>query len=114
MRGKRGDVLAVERDLAAAADKARDGVDEGRLAGAVGADQADQLAGLDVEVDVDDGVHATEGDGDAAGGEDGGGRGAHQGLPASGVASGFLRRTRPVSRSSSVGIPAFFFCCRFL
>ena len=44
-----------------------DGVDERRLAGAVRADQPDQLAGLDVEVDVDDGVHAAERDGDRCG-----------------------------------------------
>ena len=46
-----------------------DGVDERRLAGAVGADQADQFAGLDVEVDIDNGVHAAKRDGDTRVGE---------------------------------------------
>ena len=42
------------------ADEAGDRVDEGRLAGAVRADQADELARADLEVDVDDGVHPAE------------------------------------------------------
>ena len=48
------------------ADEAGDGVDEGRLAGAVGADQAEDLAGSDVEVDAVEGDDATEADGEVA------------------------------------------------
>jgi hypothetical protein len=56
------EVTAVELDAAAVANEAGDGVDEGRLAGAVRADQADQLPIVDGEVDVLHRVHATEAD----------------------------------------------------
>ena len=60
VRAHAGDVGTVERGRAAVRHEPGDGVDERRLAGAVRADQADQFAGLDVEVDVDHGVHAAE------------------------------------------------------
>ena len=60
VRRQRGELLAVELHATAGADEAADRVDEGRLAGAVRADQADELARADLEVDVDDGVHAAE------------------------------------------------------
>jgi hypothetical protein len=53
-------VAAVEQDVAPVADKAGDRVDERRLAGAVGADQAHELAGLDPKIDVDQGSNAAE------------------------------------------------------
>ena len=54
-----GEVDAVERHRAAAdVGEAGDGVDERRLAGTVRADQPDELARLDVEVDVLVGVQA--------------------------------------------------------
>ena len=64
-----GDVGAVQLDRAAMLHESGDGVDERGLAGAVRADQTDQLAGLDVEIDTDHGVHAAERDRDAAGGQ---------------------------------------------
>ena len=55
------DVLAVHRDGAAGGgEHAGDQVEGGALAGAVGADQGDDLAGLDVEGNVVDGDHAAE------------------------------------------------------
>ncbi len=65
-----GDVGAVDGDRAEVRHEAGDRVDERRLAGPVRADQPDQLAGLDFEVDVDDGVHAPERHRDPAGGEE--------------------------------------------
>ena len=50
-----------------AADEAGDRVDEGRLAGAVGPDQPDELALADLEVDVVEGVHAAEAHGQPGG-----------------------------------------------
>ena len=47
-------VVAEDLDGAAAAHVAADGVHERRLAGTVGADEPDDLAGPDVQVDVDD------------------------------------------------------------
>src|SRR4029078_4192792 len=43
-----------------------DGIDEGGLAGTVRSDQTDQLAVLDIEVDVDQCSHTTERDRDVA------------------------------------------------
>jgi len=59
------EIPAVELDRARVAHEARDGIDERRLAGAVGADQADELALLDGDVDVVHGVHTAETDGQA-------------------------------------------------
>ena len=64
VRRQAGEVVAVELDAAPAADEAGDRVDERRLARAVRADQPDELARADLEVDVDDGVHAAEADRD--------------------------------------------------
>ena len=55
-----GDVDGVDGDGAEVWHEPGDGVDERRLAGAVRADQPDEFAGSDLEVDVDDGVHTTE------------------------------------------------------
>ena len=54
--GRRGDVLAVEEDLAVVGrDLAGGHAEAGGLAGAVGPEQADDLAGVDLELDaVDD------------------------------------------------------------
>ncbi len=58
-----GDVMAVEQDTPGGRlHHAGNGVDEGRLAGAVGADQAADLAGLDVERQLGDGGDTTEAD----------------------------------------------------
>ena len=55
--GMLGDVLAVEDDRAGAgARRAADGHHQGRLAGTVGADQGDDLALLDVDVDALEGL----------------------------------------------------------
>ena len=65
--------LAVELNVqlnctsARRGSEAGDGVDEGGLAGAVGADQADERAILDLDVDVVVGVQAAVGDGEAGG-----------------------------------------------
>ena len=50
--------------------EARDGIDERRLTRAVRPDEADQLAGLHLEIDVDHGMHAAERHRDAVGGQD--------------------------------------------
>ena len=55
-------VAAVEHHAAAVADEAGDRVDERRLAGAVRSDQAEELSGLDLQVDVDQRPHAAEAD----------------------------------------------------
>src|SRR5882757_10124481 len=56
-----GDLLAQHGDLAAGCGQhAGDQVEGGALAGAVRADQRDDLAGVDVERDVVDGDHAAE------------------------------------------------------
>ena len=55
-----GDVGAIDGDRAEVRHEPGDGVDERRLAGPVRADQPDKFAGTDFEVDVDDGVYATE------------------------------------------------------
>src|SRR5690606_18701804 len=61
-RGVPGDVDAVEDDLAfVGREDARDHVEQGRLPGAVGADDRDDLALLHGEVDTSDGLDATEG-----------------------------------------------------
>ena len=67
LRAEDGDVGAVQFDGATMRHEPGDGVHERRLAGAVRADQADQLARTDLEIDVDHGVDAAEGDRDAAG-----------------------------------------------
>ena len=48
-RRQRGDVLAAKADAALALVDAADAVEDAGLAGAVGADQREQLAGLDGE-----------------------------------------------------------------
>ena len=67
--GQGADVATVEQDLAAAAHETGDGVDERRLAGPVGSDQADELALADLEADVAQRVHAAEVDRDPVAGE---------------------------------------------
>jgi hypothetical protein len=53
VHGQAGNVLAVEQDAAAVGlHQAHDRIEAGRLAGAVGAEQADHLAALDSERDV--------------------------------------------------------------
>ena len=47
-----GEVVVVEADGPGAADEAGQGVDERRLAGPIRADQPDELAFADVEIDV--------------------------------------------------------------
>ena len=69
VRGQPGDVGTGQLDGPPMGHEAGDGVDEGRLPGAVRADQTDELARLDVEVDVDHGMHATERHRDGAGRE---------------------------------------------
>ncbi len=65
---------ALVADLAFGGDvEAGEAVEEGGLAGAVGADETDDLAAVDGEVDVADGGESAESHGDAAGVEDGGG-----------------------------------------
>ena len=54
-----GVVMAVHGDRAAAgSDDAADGADQGGLAGAVGAEQGEDLAAMDVEVDALEGLEA--------------------------------------------------------
>ena len=53
VRRQAGDVAAVEHDAALARARiAEDGHHQRRLAGAIGADQGDDLAGMDVEIDA--------------------------------------------------------------
>ena len=60
--------LALEEHLARVdVEVAREGLDEGRLAGAVVADQGDDLAGVDVEVGPVEGLDAPEAAGQARG-----------------------------------------------
>jgi len=67
-----GDVAPVE--VHAAADRLHqtgDGLEEGRLAGAVGAEQGDDLVLLDVEVDAEQHLDLVVGDLDGRAGEEG-------------------------------------------
>src|ERR1700689_5163062 len=67
VRGKAGDIFALEDDIARGRPfDAHDGLHRGRLAGAVGADQAEDLAGAQVEAKVLDGGEAAEALGQAA------------------------------------------------
>jgi hypothetical protein len=66
MRRQPRQVPAGELDAPARAHEAGDRVDERRLARAVGTDETDEPALLDVEVDVDDRAHPTEADRHAA------------------------------------------------
>src|SRR3546814_11542586 len=60
-----GDVLAEQSDGSAAdRDEAEQGLQEGGLAGAVGADDADQLAGRDGDGHAVEDVHLRHVDGD--------------------------------------------------
>src|ERR1700693_5080739 len=61
VRGFVRDLVAVEPDAARRADETGDAVDEGRLAGAVGSDEADELALLHGEIDVVHGAHSSDG-----------------------------------------------------
>src|SRR5207245_9033130 len=68
VRPEAGDVLAVEDDRAPGRSQdPGQQVETGRLAGAVGADQADDLALVDGEVDAVDGGQATEEPGEITG-----------------------------------------------
>src|ERR1700724_3124644 len=72
VRGKAGDVFALENDIARGrAFDAHDRLHRGRLAGTVGADQTEYLAGAQIEVEVLDGGEATEALGQAADFENG-------------------------------------------
>ena len=66
MRRLRGQVTAIERDRALAADETADRVDEGGLARPVGTDQRDELARCDIEIDLREGPDAAVGHGQAA------------------------------------------------
>src|SRR5690606_3153292 len=67
---------ALVADLALGGDvEAGEAVEEGGLAGAVGADETDDLAAVDGEVDAAYGGESAEAHGDAAGVEHRGGRG---------------------------------------
>ena len=61
--------LAEELDPAAGGDEAADGVHDRGLAGTVGADEADDLVAVDVEVDPVDDPPLAEGDAEAPHGE---------------------------------------------
>ena len=61
------DLLAVDEDLARVRlVRAGEGLDQGGLAGPVAADEADDLARVEVDGDAVDRVHAAEGDADVA------------------------------------------------
>ena len=67
-----GDVLAIEADLAGGGfQHAGDGAHEAGFAGAVGADDADELAGRDGEVDAAHRLDPAVGDAEAADGKQG-------------------------------------------
>ena len=68
--GEVGEVLAGEVEGAVAGVDAHDGVEEGGLAGAVGADDGDDLAGGDVEGGVVEGGDAAVGDVEMVHGEE--------------------------------------------
>ncbi len=76
--GRVGDVDAVEDDAPFARPQiAGDAVEEGRLAGAVGADEADDLARFDMQIGAGDRLEAAEGFRDLLGAKQHGGpRGA--------------------------------------
>src|ERR1700732_2006411 len=82
VRGQAGDVFALEHDFARArAFDAHDRLHRGRLAGAVRADQAENLAGAQIETEVLDRGEAAEALGEAADFENGrivGGRVHHE------------------------------------
>ena len=66
VRLEAGDALAVEDDVATGRlVDARDQVEQRRLAGAVRADHADDLAPVDVEIEIVDDLEAAEGHRDA-------------------------------------------------
>ena len=78
------DVSAEEADLARARrQRSGDQVEHGALAGAVGTDQADDLAGLDLEADIVDGDQAAE--------------------ALDGAVDSEQRRTRPAAASAAAG-----------
>src|SRR5207302_10584137 len=61
VRAQPGDLLAEQPDLAGVGfEEAGDDVEQGRLAGTVGADQAEDLAVVDREADVVDRLHPAE------------------------------------------------------
>ena len=64
VRRHAGQVAAVQLDGSARARETGDRVDERRLAGAVGTDQAHELPALDLEVDIDQRAHAAVVDAD--------------------------------------------------
>src|SRR6476646_3901332 len=72
VRGKAGDVFALENDIAGGrAFDAHDRLHRGRLAGTVRTNQAEDLAGAQIEVEVLDGGKAAEALGQAADFENG-------------------------------------------
>src|SRR6185312_620230 len=76
VRGQAGDVAPVEQDAAGArTGTAADGHHEGGFAGAVRADQRNDLAGIDVEIDAFERLHAPVIGVHAAHGEEGRGHG---------------------------------------
>ncbi len=62
---------ALEGDAAGGGQNAHGGVEQRGLAGAVGADDGDDAAGLDGQRDVAHGLDLAVGDGEAVDGEDG-------------------------------------------
>ncbi len=67
MDGQLGDVaLSVADSTGGGCVEAGDAVEEGRLAGAVRADDPDDLPLVDAQVDVAQGLHAAEADVDVA------------------------------------------------
>ncbi len=95
MRRQPSEVAPVQLRTPRVPDEARDRVDEGRLAGPVRPDQADELTLLDDDVDPVDGMHAAESHGQAGRREDGG----HE--PLTGAAAG-ARSSLRLARACAV------------
>jgi hypothetical protein len=88
MGGQAGDVPALEQDAAGRrAMQAGDGAEEGGLAGAVGADDGDGLAGVEPQADVGQRLQLAMPDGQPGNFEDGPGGGRAQGEAAPPAAS---------------------------
>ena len=104
VRLRSGDISPVDADRSPMGHEPRDGVDERGLAGAVRADQADQLVGFDLEIDLDHGVHAAERDRDVAGGQ-------HRRHGSAAAAEAWVGIRRDSGRSLLAASAAFFLSC---